>query len=186
MAQPRPSLQISADVWRSFPYPGPSSLARTLGGRETDGDAVYFNAPSSSTEYSRPSLNLVKKVIQYSSYHCSTMVLLTITGPIVEALGRLDEATKTALFESSNGDNKSDEPSLADPSVGNPISHGQVIDLAKQLKSEGDGNFSLETLLRGSTVYIPPPPPKPQQVLTTSASSVVDGCSRLPIAVQRV
>ncbi|KAG6025855.1 hypothetical protein E4U41_001434 [Claviceps citrina] len=55
------------------------------------------------------------------------------------------------------------EPSLTDPAVGKPISHGQIIDLWERL-NEGDDRaaHSLEQLLRGSQVYTPPPPPKPE------------------------
>ncbi|KAG5970015.1 hypothetical protein E4U55_001875 [Claviceps digitariae] len=58
------------------------------------------------------------------------------------------------------------EPSLTDPAVGNPISHGQILDLWKALNTDQDQGHqaspSLEQLLRGSRVYCPPPPPKPE------------------------
>ncbi|PQE19346.1 ATPase vacuolar ER assembly factor Vma12 protein [Rutstroemia sp. NJR-2017a BVV2] len=54
------------------------------------------------------------------------------------------------------------EPSLADPKIGNPISHGQVLDIWRNWKSHDESCPSLETLLQGSRVYIPPPPPKPE------------------------
>jgi len=56
------------------------------------------------------------------------------------------------------------EPSLSDPKVGNPISHGQVIDLSKKMRTEVLQPSRLEELLRGSRVYIPPPKPKPEPV----------------------
>ena len=56
------------------------------------------------------------------------------------------------------------EPSLHNPKVGNPISHGQAIDLSKQLKVQDITPNSLDTLLRGARVYIAPPPPKPEPV----------------------
>jgi hypothetical protein len=56
------------------------------------------------------------------------------------------------------------EPSLADPKIGNPISHGQVLDIWRNWKSHDESCPSLETLLQGSRVYIPPPPPKPEPV----------------------
>jgi len=56
------------------------------------------------------------------------------------------------------------EPSLKDPKVGNPISHGQVIDLSRQLKAQGLSPCRLETLLKGAKVYVPPPPPKKEPV----------------------
>ncbi|KAG6052148.1 hypothetical protein E4U39_003771 [Claviceps sp. Clav50 group G5] len=52
------------------------------------------------------------------------------------------------------------EPSLKDPAVGKPISHGQVLDLWKSLNDDHQTRPSLELLLRGSQVYSPPPPPK--------------------------
>jgi TMEM199 family protein len=58
----------------------------------------------------------------------------------------------------------SDEPSLKNPRIGNPISHGQVIGLSKLLKAHGIFPNSLDLLLRGARVYVPPPPPKPEPV----------------------
>jgi TMEM199 family protein len=54
------------------------------------------------------------------------------------------------------------DPFLSNPAVGNPISHGQVLDVARDLKAIRP--TSLEALLRGSKVYIPPPPPKSEPV----------------------
>lgn len=56
------------------------------------------------------------------------------------------------------------EPSLETPKIGNPISHGQVVDLSKQMKPQGLEPCRLETLLKGARIYIPPPPPKPEPV----------------------
>ncbi|KAI1103693.1 endoplasmic reticulum-based factor for assembly of V-ATPase-domain-containing protein [Jackrogersella minutella] len=93
------------------------------------------------------------------------MVLLTMTPSIVEALNRLAETIIDDV--SQNDDDNSDstgnnEPSLRDALLGNPISHGQIIDIWKRLKNETDNAMSLEQLLRGATIYIPPPPPKPE------------------------
>ncbi|KAK8087837.1 hypothetical protein PG997_002798 [Apiospora hydei] len=98
------------------------------------------------------------------------MVLLTMTTSIVEALQLVQEsesAQTTHDIKSEEADKAttgdvSSEPSLADAAVGKPVSHGQIIDLWKQLKSLGHTKYSLEGLLRGATVYIPPPPPKPE------------------------
>lgn len=83
-----------------------------------------------------------------------------MTTSIVEALKKLNEqdivATETDQEESSN------EPSLANPAVGNPISHGQIIDTWKNVKARGHWEYTLEGLLRGAKIYIPPPPPKPE------------------------
>jgi len=86
------------------------------------------------------------------------MVLLTITSSILRALDlrQGEEATADEVA--------TPEPSLVAPEVGRPISHGQVLDLWRQRRAEGDDSFSLETLLSGSRVYVPPPPPKPEPV----------------------
>ncbi|QSZ33437.1 hypothetical protein DSL72_005005 [Monilinia vaccinii-corymbosi] len=52
------------------------------------------------------------------------------------------------------------EPLLANPKIGNPISHGQIIDLWQGLKKQNLSSLTLELLLRGSRVYVPPPIPK--------------------------
>lgn len=59
---------------------------------------------------------------------------------------------------------KLEEPLLQHPKIGNPISHGQIISLAKELKSRGISPNSLELLLRGARVYVAPPPVKPEPV----------------------
>ncbi|KAG9499204.1 hypothetical protein J7337_010023 [Fusarium musae] len=95
------------------------------------------------------------------------MVLLTMTSSILEALS-LVEATETPQIEDHDETEEQEsqqptqEPTLDDPKLGNPISHGQIVDLWKELKAQGNSNFTLEQLLRGGSVYIPPPPPKPE------------------------
>ncbi|KAF2803150.1 uncharacterized protein BDZ99DRAFT_175209 [Mytilinidion resinicola] len=87
------------------------------------------------------------------------MVLLTMTTEAVSALEALqkivpDELQKLRLPS---------EPSLNTPAPGNPISHSQLVDLSKLLKTHNPSNTPtshLNSLLRGSKVYIPPPPPK--------------------------
>jgi hypothetical protein len=66
--------------------------------------------------------------------------------------------------EGGSSNKLASEPSLIDPKVGNPISHGQVLDIWRNWKSHDETCPSLETLLQGSRVYIPPPPPKPEPV----------------------
>ena len=56
------------------------------------------------------------------------------------------------------------EPSLSNPQLGNPVSHGQLLDISSQLKAQGLSPRSLDVLLRGSRVYVPPPSPKPEPV----------------------
>ncbi|KAH6970088.1 endoplasmic reticulum-based factor for assembly of V-ATPase-domain-containing protein [Fusarium avenaceum] len=96
------------------------------------------------------------------------MVLLTMTPSIVEALTTAG-APETPQIEDHDSEAKSNEPSQAtqepsldEPELGKPISHGQIVDLWKRLKAQGNANYSLEQLLRGASVYIPPPPPKPE------------------------
>ncbi|KAH7237679.1 endoplasmic reticulum-based factor for assembly of V-ATPase-domain-containing protein [Fusarium redolens] len=94
------------------------------------------------------------------------MVLLTMTSSIVEALS-IVELTETPELEDHDeteeeSQSPTKEPSLDDPKLGNPISHSQIVDLWKQLKAQGNSNYTLEQLLRGASVYIPPPPPKPE------------------------
>ncbi|GJD00175.1 vacuolar h+-atpase assembly protein [Colletotrichum higginsianum] len=110
------------------------------------------------------------------------MVRLTITPCITEGLQKLAEVrsnrdksdgleTKTNIAAQTTTSDaplpsaatpETEEPSLESPIVGNPITHRQILDLFKELRSEGVDGFSLEGLLRGATVYIAPPPPKPE------------------------
>jgi hypothetical protein len=61
-------------------------------------------------------------------------------------------------------------PSLLDPEIGRPISHEQVLDIVKYLKTRdkdeavSNTSYRLDDLLRGSKVYIPPPKPKAEKV----------------------
>ncbi|KAI0148647.1 endoplasmic reticulum-based factor for assembly of V-ATPase-domain-containing protein [Xylariaceae sp. FL1272] len=94
------------------------------------------------------------------------MVLLTMTASIVEALKSSEsldlEVELQADADSAVGPDLQD-PSLENPAVGNPINHGQIIDIWKSLRGKGHADYSLEQLLRGSTIYVPPPPPKAEQ-----------------------
>ncbi|RGP65925.1 vacuolar er assembly vma12 [Fusarium longipes] len=101
------------------------------------------------------------------------MVILTITPSIVEALAKVEpsetlhnEGRDSEDHDSDNETQESpqpaDEPSLEDPQVGKPISHGQIVDLWKRSKAQDNTEYTLEQLLRGASVYIPPPPPKPE------------------------
>ncbi|KAI0096868.1 endoplasmic reticulum-based factor for assembly of V-ATPase-domain-containing protein [Nemania sp. FL0031] len=93
------------------------------------------------------------------------MVLLTMTSPMVEALIVLRDSS--AFHEPSSNatqriDTEIEEPCMKDPAVGNPISHGQLLNTLKALKAKGYVGFRLEAMLRGSALYVPPPPPKPE------------------------
>ncbi|KAI5923018.1 endoplasmic reticulum-based factor for assembly of V-ATPase-domain-containing protein [Camillea tinctor] len=94
------------------------------------------------------------------------MVLLTMTPSIVEALQVLPDSTIPEASRDEDDDNintENKEPSLKNPAIGNPISHAQVLDIWKQLKTQQNRNdVRLEGLLRGASIYIPPPPPKPE------------------------
>lgn len=103
------------------------------------------------------------------------MVLLTMTSSLVEAIdvvGR--EITSPPELRRANTETetetetetKNDAPLLEDATVGKPISHEQILDIWKRLRSQDDKNrnASLEGLLRGTRVYVPPPPPKPEPV----------------------
>lgn len=105
------------------------------------------------------------------------MVLLTMTPAIVAGLQQLQgekksqpeaghEMQQDPAHESKSPQASADEPSLSEPAIGKPISHGQIIDIWQQLRKPGDhsSSSSLEALLRGSQVYVPPPPPKPEPV----------------------
>ncbi|RKF59245.1 putative vacuolar h+-atpase assembly protein [Erysiphe neolycopersici] len=48
---------------------------------------------------------------------------------------------------------------LTEPKVGDPISHKQVIELSKLLKSHNYESYRLENMVRGSRLYVPPHPP---------------------------
>ncbi|KAK7512978.1 endoplasmic reticulum-based factor for assembly of V-ATPase-domain-containing protein [Phyllosticta citriasiana] len=103
------------------------------------------------------------------------MVLLIMTPAIVAAVHKcldLADSEQTRKLQPPS------EPSLSEPELGKPISHGQLIDISDFLKARSntpdDGNdqpvdenqnqsqFHLNDLLRGSRVYIPPPKPKPE------------------------
>lgn len=103
-----------------------------------------------------------------------TMVLLTMTTVIVEGLRKPEQPSPpTEAIETeeevTSPAKDSIEPSLEDPDVGKPISHGQIVDLWRELKETGDSAYSLERLLRGAHVYVPPPAPKPEPVSSVTA-----------------
>jgi hypothetical protein len=103
------------------------------------------------------------------------MVLLTVTSGIAQAIAQ----TAAHAPDELQALQRPDEPTLADAQPGNPISHGQLIALAKLLKrvpasprstpqEHSDTTAAIEmptlaALLRNTTIYIPPPPPKKAQ-----------------------
>ena len=102
------------------------------------------------------------------------MVHLTMTAVMVQALEQL--RGYKLLPETS------DDLPLDEPALGKPISHAQIIGVARQLKqvhedehfakSEHLVSYHLDNLLRGSQVYIEPPKPKKEPVITLYSTSV--------------
>ncbi len=74
--------------------------------------------------------------------------------------------------EKSVDQNEKTEPVLSSPSIGNPISHGQIMDISKEMKSHRLKPDSLEILLRGSRVYVAPPKPRPEPVMSAASTPV--------------
>ena len=97
------------------------------------------------------------------------MLYLTTTPTIVEALEKIQSLERRTIEKDKSEVEKRTEPSSSNIKIGNPISHGQLIHLSKQLKARKLSPNSLDKLLRGSRVYIPPPPPKPEPVRTVHA-----------------
>ncbi|KAG9190106.1 hypothetical protein G6011_08194 [Alternaria panax] len=95
------------------------------------------------------------------------MVLLTMTPGIVRAVAKAKHLSADGYAKLQHADS----PTLAEPKVGNPISHSQLIGLSKLLKehtqetedSENPTPTTLDALLANTAIYIPPPPPKPTQ-----------------------
>ena len=100
------------------------------------------------------------------------MVRLTITPAILRALKHLQERGQVLRVRGELS-----EPSLDQPAVGNPITHGQIIAISRTLreiktdtsngKLEAMVSYHLDDLLRGSKVYIDPPKPKAEPVGST-------------------
>lgn len=120
------------------------------------------------------------------------MVLLTMTPLMVKTINERKVAGSS--LDTRPGQAKlTDEPSLEEPAVGKPISHSQVIEMAKVISGhrhtshELDADTSqeshtgvvrLEELLRGSKVYVPPPKPKAEPV--TEYPRLVVGLANCP------
>lgn len=75
-----------------------------------------------------------------------------------------NNSSRKPIIENGTDTTRQTEPSLENPTIGNPISHSQIIDLSKQLKAHNLSPSSLDVLLRGARVYVPPPPSKPEPV----------------------
>lgn len=93
------------------------------------------------------------------------MVYLTMTAAMVsalEAINRLELKPKNDVIDS--------DYSLANPAIGNPIGHSQIIAISKLLEdhqstlSVVSNKYHLDHLLRGSKLYSSPPKPKIEPV----------------------
>ncbi|KAG9680728.1 hypothetical protein KCU95_g15295, partial [Aureobasidium melanogenum] len=87
------------------------------------------------------------------------MVLLTLTPAARSAVELYNQ-----LSDQKHDDTLSD-PSLSEPTVGAPVSHAQLIQVARFLRGTDIPNkndFRLDALLKGANIYVPPPKPKPQ------------------------
>jgi hypothetical protein len=89
------------------------------------------------------------------------MVLLTLTPAAKSAVELYNQLSDQQHHDSSS------EPSLSEPTVGAPVSHAQLIQVARSLRESqlpNENDFRLDTLLKGANIYVPPPKPKPQPV----------------------
>ncbi|KAG9560590.1 hypothetical protein KCU71_g3973, partial [Aureobasidium melanogenum] len=87
------------------------------------------------------------------------MVLLTLTPAAKSAVELYSQ-----LSDQKHDDTLSD-PSLSEPTVGAPVSHAQLIQVARFLRESclpNKNDFRLDALLKGANIYVPPPKPKPQ------------------------
>ena len=105
------------------------------------------------------------------------MVYLTMTPAILQALDTLGAHSKAKIVAGN-----ATEPSLDQPVEGNPISHGQLIEISRMLKrirGEAEGREAqdhniichMDDLLRGSRIYVKPPKPKVEPVSTLTYNS---------------
>lgn len=89
------------------------------------------------------------------------MVLLTLT-PLAKSAVELYNQSSDHKHDDSSSD-----PSLSEPTVGTPVSHAQLIQIARYLREShlpNKNDFRLDALLKGANIYVPPPKPKPQPV----------------------
>ncbi len=98
------------------------------------------------------------------------MVLLTMTPAMVDAIREYRSLIESDPVMAST--KLDDELPGEDAAVGNPISHGQVVDLSRTLLEHFKSHempsdverFHLDRLLRGSKLYVPPAKPKAEPV----------------------
>ncbi|KAI4732688.1 hypothetical protein E4T50_16747 [Aureobasidium sp. EXF-12298] len=87
------------------------------------------------------------------------MVLLTLTPAATSAVELYNQ------LSDQKDDVSSSDPSLSEPTIGAPVSHAQLIQVARFLRESqlpNKNDFRLDTLLKGANIYVPPPKPKPQ------------------------
>ncbi|KAH0378319.1 hypothetical protein KCU92_g8796, partial [Aureobasidium melanogenum] len=87
------------------------------------------------------------------------MVLLTLT-PTAKSAVELYNQLSDQKYDVTSSD-----PSLSEPTIGAPVSHAQLIQVARFLRETDIPNkndFRLDALLKGANIYVPPPKPKPQ------------------------
>ncbi|KAK6006749.1 hypothetical protein QM012_005757 [Aureobasidium pullulans] len=87
------------------------------------------------------------------------MVLLTLTPAAKSAVELYNQ------LSDQKQDDSSSDPSLSEPTVGAPVSHAQLIQVARFLREShllNKNDFRLDALLKGANIYVAPPKPKPQ------------------------
>ena len=100
------------------------------------------------------------------------MVCLTMTSAMVEAI---ETVKRHGLRDEISTDELSSP--FANPAVGDPIEHEQVLAISKILRSHTDitqaepNTYDLDFLLRGSKIFKEPPKPKAEPVCQTSIGS---------------
>lgn len=102
------------------------------------------------------------------------MVLLTVTPAAKIAIDLYNDLNQTEEGTAKSQQSAQNDPSLVDVAVGDPVSHGQLIEVATFLRGqrkdvsshELPSTFCLDHLLKGSRIYTPPPKPKQEPVRT--------------------
>ncbi|CAD0018823.1 unnamed protein product [Aureobasidium pullulans] len=87
------------------------------------------------------------------------MVLLTLTPAAKSAVELYNQLPREKDHVSTS------DPSLSEPTIGAPVSHAQLIQVARCLRETDIPNkndFRLDALLKGANIYVPPSKPKPQ------------------------
>lgn len=100
------------------------------------------------------------------------MVYLTITPAILAAIREAQRSSLDIIRTT-----EASQPWLHNPSIGDPISHGQIIALSKLLThvnneprnfgsepSQRSASYHLDDLLQGAQLYHEPPKPKAEPV----------------------